>query len=61
MIKIFAPSPVTKPSVLNSMAGETTEFAKPVIGIKEPAPANLPILLKILIAVIFINFIIMVY
>ena len=29
------------------MAGETIEFAKPVIGIKEPAPANFPILLKI--------------
>ena len=30
------------------MAGETIEVAKPVIGINEPAPANFPILLKIL-------------
>ena len=29
------------------MAGETIEFAKPVIGTSEPAPAILPILLKI--------------
>ena len=29
------------------MAGETIELAKPVIGTKEPAPANFPILLKI--------------
>lgn len=34
------------PSDLYSMAGDTMEFAKPVIGIKEPAPANFPILLK---------------
>ena len=31
-----------------SIAGETIEFAKPVIGTSEPAPANLPILLKML-------------
>ena len=29
-----------------SIAGETIELAKPVIGIKDPAPANLPILLN---------------
>ena len=29
-----------------SIAGETIEFAKPVIGTNEPAPANLPILLN---------------
>ena len=28
------------------MAGETIQFAKPVIGTKEPAPANFPILLN---------------
>ena len=28
----------------NSIAGETTEFAKPVIGTIEPPPAYLPIL-----------------
>lgn len=28
------------------MAGETIEFANPVIGISEPAPANFPILLN---------------
>ena len=31
--------PVTKPSALNSMAGETTALAKPVIGTIVPAPA----------------------
>ena len=36
---IFAPRPVTKPSLLNSSAGETIEFAKPVIGTSVPAPA----------------------
>lgn len=38
---------MTYPSDLYSMAGETIEFANPVIGIREPAPANLPILLNI--------------
>ena len=46
-VNIFPPTPITYPSDLYSMAGETIEFANPVIGIKEPAPANLPILLKI--------------
>ena len=46
-VNIFAPTPITYPSDLYSIAGETIEFANPVIGIKEPAPANFPILLKI--------------
>ena len=46
-VNIFAPTPITYPSDLYSIAGETIEFAKPVIGTKEPAPANLPILLNI--------------
>ena len=49
--KSFAPTPKTKPSLLNSIAGDAIEFAKPVIGTIEPAPANLPILLYTLIAV----------
>ena len=47
-VNIFPPTPITYPSDLYSIAGETIEFAKPVIGIKEPAPANFPILLNIL-------------
>ena len=39
----LAPTPITYPSFLNSMAGDTIEFAKPVIGIIDPAPANFPI------------------
>ena len=34
---------ITRSSRLNSIAGETTEFAKPVIGTMLPAPAYLPI------------------
>ena len=45
-VNIFAPTPITYPSDLYSMAGETIEFANPVIGTSEPAPANFPILLK---------------
>ena len=45
-VNIFPPTPITYPSDLYSMAGETIEFAKPVIGINEPAPANFPILLN---------------
>ena len=45
-VNILPPTPITYPSDLYSIAGETIEFAKPVIGIKEPAPANFPILLK---------------
>lgn len=37
---ILAPTPKIKPSFLNSIAGETIEFAKPVIGTKLPAPAK---------------------
>ena len=46
-VNIFPPTPITYPSDLYSIAGETIEFANPVIGIKEPAPANFPILLNI--------------
>lgn len=46
-MNIFAPTPKTYPSDLYSIAGETIELEKPVIGTNEPAPANLPILLKI--------------
>ena len=34
------------PSILNSTAGETTEFAKPVMGTAVPAPACFAILSK---------------
>ena len=47
-VNIFPPTPITYPSDLYSIAGDTIEFANPVIGTKEPAPANFPILLKIL-------------
>ena len=47
-MNILAPTPITYPSDLYSIAGETIEFANPVIGTKEPAPANFPILLKML-------------
>ena len=50
-VNIFPPTPITYPSDLYSIAGETTEFANPVIGINEPAPANFPILLKTFIPV----------
>ena len=46
-VNIFAPTPITYPSDLYSIAGETIEFANPVIGTSEPAPANFPILLNI--------------
>ena len=39
MPKILAPTPVTQPSALNSIAGLTTEFANPVMGTSVPAPA----------------------
>ena len=35
----FAPRPRISPSLLNSIAGETMAFAKPVIGTIVPAPA----------------------
>ena len=47
IVNILAPTPIIYPSDLYSIAGATIEFANPVIGTKEPAPANLPILLKI--------------
>ena len=50
-VNIFPPTPITQPSDLYSIAGETIELANPVIGTREPAPANFPILLKILRAV----------
>ena len=48
-VNIFPPTPITYPSDLYSIAGETMELAKPVIGTNDPAPANFPILLKILL------------
>ena len=45
-VNIFPPTPITYPSDLYSIAGDTIEFANPVIGINEPAPANFPIRLK---------------
>ena len=39
MVNIFAAMPVTKPSLLKSMAGETMELANPVTGTSVPAPA----------------------
>ena len=50
-VNIFAPTPITYPSVLYSIDGEIIEFANPVIGISEPAPANFPIRLNQFIAV----------
>ena len=44
MVKIFAPTPSTKPSLLNSIAGEVMAFEKPVIGTNVPAPATFAIL-----------------
>ena len=39
MTNIFAAMPSTSPSLLNSMAGDTTELANPVMGTIVPAPA----------------------
>ena len=50
-VNIFAPTPIMNPSDLYSIAGDTIEFAKPVIGIIVPAPAIFPILLNIFNAV----------
>ena len=50
-VNILEPTPKIYPSDLYSIAGATIELANPVIGIKEPAPANFPILLNTLIAV----------
>lgn len=46
ILKMLAPVPIIRPSLLNSRAGETTEFAKPVIGTIVPAPECLAILSK---------------
>ena len=43
-VNIFPPTPIMYPSDLYSIAGETIELANPVIGTREPAPANFPIL-----------------
>lgn len=43
MVKILAPTPKIYPSDLNSMADETMELAKPVMGISVPAPVCLAI------------------
>lgn len=50
-MNILEPTPIIYPSDLYSMAGDIIEFANPVIGTKEPAPANLPILLNTFIVV----------
>ena len=44
IMNILAPKPVTRPSLLNSMAGEATALAKPVMGTSVPAPACLAML-----------------
>ena len=38
-VNIFTAVPVMMPSARKSMAGETTELAKPVMGTSVPAPA----------------------
>ena len=38
IVKIFTPIPKTCPSFWYSIAGDATEFAKPVIGTRVPAP-----------------------
>ena len=50
-LNIFAPVPRILPSVLNSTAGDTTEFAKPVMGTAVPAPAYFAIFEKVPVAV----------
>lgn len=42
ILKIFAPVPITIPSALNSRAGDTTEFAKPVMGTIVPKTLQHP-------------------
>lgn len=51
IINILEPIPIIWPSLLNSIAGETIEFANPVIGTNVPAPAIFAMLSKILRAV----------
>lgn len=43
-VNIFAPTPSTYPSERESIAGEATAFANPVIGRSVPAPACFAIL-----------------
>ena len=43
-MNIFDATPVIKPSLFASIAGEVTEFEKPVIGTRAPPPPNLAIL-----------------
>ncbi len=45
-VNIFPPTPITYPSDLYSIAGETIELAKPVIGIKEPSTGKFSNLIK---------------
>lgn len=47
MVNIFEATPVTKPSLFASIAGEATEFEKPVIGTRAPPPPNFAILSNI--------------
>ena len=44
IVNILHPIPYTWPSFLNSIAGDATELANPVIGTITPAPANFAIL-----------------
>ena len=43
-VKILAPTPRTYPSERESIAGDATALAKPVMGSRVPAPARLAIL-----------------
>ena len=45
-VNIFPPTPITYPSDLYSIAGETIELANPVIGIKEPSSSKFPNFIK---------------
>lgn len=45
-VNILPPTPITYPSDLYSIAGDTIEFANPVIGTSEPAPAKLTNFIK---------------
>ena len=45
-VNIFPPTPITYPSDLYSIAGDTIEFANPVIGTKEPGTSKFSDLIK---------------
>ena len=45
-VNIFAPTPITYPSDLYSIAGETIELANPVIGTSEPSSCKFSYLIK---------------